>query len=857
MAYEEIINRLTLEQKCALLSGHTAFGTLPIPSAGLPALAFSDGPHGLRHQADTGNHLGVGQSLPATCFPTSVTLANSWDQDLMERVGRALGKEAAAQGVNVLLGPGVNIKRSPLCGRNFEYFSEDPHLAGKMAAAYVRGVQHAGVGACVKHFAANSQETRRQASDSIMDERTLREIYLTAFEIVVTEAAPKALMTSYNLINGTYANESEHLLKDVLRAEWGFDGAVVTDWGGSNDHVAGVRAGSTFEMPASGLDSTRELVAAVKSGRLAEKDLDARVEEAVRLIVETHGALARVEKHFDADAHHFLAREAAAAGAVLLKNEVVEGSASAAPLLPLAAGTKVALIGDFAQAPRYQGAGSSLVNCTRLDTLLDAVAASDLELVGFEPGFERGGAADPKKASAAVALAQAADVVIYCMGLSEAAESEGLDRAHLALDAAQTKLLARVAAANGKVVVLLSAGSVVETAWAQDAKALLYLGLGGQAGAAAALDVLRGRVNPCGRLAETWPLSLKDTPCADRFPSDGLVAEYREGIYVGYRYYLTAGVPVAYPFGHGLSYTSFAYSGIEVAEDGSEVSFVVANVGDVAGAEVAQVYISKKNTRVFRPAQELGGFAKVPLAAGEKRRVTVRLGRRAFRYFNVATNRWEVEGGLYTISVGRSSVDLPLSVRLNVHGTKAPDPYAGLELPSYATGDVRQVSSAQFEALLGRKLPSGRVTLDRNMCLRDVRHGRSPLFWLVGAVVGNMAKKTDASGRPNLSALFAYNMPLRALQKNVGQFVSGGMVNALVREVRGWGVAGVVPAAIVGVACRNIGLFAVVWFLWFFLPLAFELARNRVLNAWGERRLARQGASAVGVGVGVGANKQD
>ena len=510
MKYQDIIAKLSLEQKCALLSGGTVFTTRALPGKGIPAITLSDGPNGVRKQAGAADHLGLNPSVPATCFPTSATVANSWDPALGEAVGAAMGEEAAAQGVSVLLGPGLNIKRSPLCGRNFEYFSEDPYLAGKMAAAYVRGIQKNGIAACPKHFAVNSQELRRMASDSIVDERTLREIYLTGFEMVVKEAQPKTIMSAYNLVNGTYANENAHLLIDILRRDWGFDGAVVTDWGGSNDHALGVKNGSTLEMPAPGGDAIRELMKAVQTGKITEADVDARLEELLELVFTTKAAVDAAPGKFDADAHHALARRAAAQSIVLLKNEN--------SLLPLAKGEKVAVIGDFAQTPRYQGAGSSSVNATRVDNLKDAAEADDITLAGFCAGYERSGTPNPAFVEEAAALARKADVVVLCMGLDESSESEGLDRSHICIPENQKQLLEAVAQANENLVVVLSAGSVVETGWVSRCKAVLHAYLGGQAGAGAIMDVLTGRVNPSGKLAETLPLTYEDTPAARYFP---------------------------------------------------------------------------------------------------------------------------------------------------------------------------------------------------------------------------------------------------------------------------------------------------------------------------------------------------
>lgn len=820
MRHEDMIKKLSLAEKCALLQGATTFGSWPNERAGIPAMEFSDGPSGVRHQAGAADHLGLNASEPATCFPTAVTVANTWDPELGELVGAAMGEEAAAQGVGTLLGPGLCIKRNPLCGRNFEYFSEDPYLAGKMAASYVRGIQSNGIAACPKHFAVNSQETRRQASDSIVDERTMREIYLTGFEICVRESAPKTIMTSYNLVNGTYANENSHLLRDILRDEWGFDGAVVTDWGGSNDHAAGVAAGSTFEMPAPGLGSVRELMDAVTAGTLSEADVDARVDEVIDLVIPAVAAVEAAPRSFDAEAHHALARKVAAAGCVLLKNE--------GDLLPLAPNTKVALIGDFAQTPRYQGAGSSAVNSTKVDSLLDLVGETDLALVGYEPGFERFGGENASKRAAALDLAKRADVVLLCLGLDEIAEVEGAERLTMRLNENQVELAHAVAEVNPNVVVLLSAGSAVETGWVDDARAVLYCALGGQAGAGAALDVVCGAVNPSGKLAETWPVRYEDVPSAASFPSDELNAEYREGPYVGYRYFQTAQVPVAYPFGYGLSYTTFAYSDLEVSE--WDVSFTVTNAGSRAGAEVAQLYVAKPDHVVFRPEQELKGFAKVALEPGESRRVTINLGDKAFRYFNVRTNQWEVEGGTYELRVAASADDVRLVGTVEIAGTGAPNPYDGVDVSPYETADVTCVADAPFAALLGHPIPSGKAEIGRNMCFRDLNHGRSLVFGVVWLVLRTMKRAAERSGKPNLNVLFIWNMPLRALAKMTSGMVDMGLVDALVREVRGFGWGGVVLLAASIALGWGVGAGILLWALWILAPLAIAFVANLVKN---------------------------
>ena len=799
---ELLLKKLTLEEKCALLSGAETFKTRGMPEHGIPQIWLSDGPHGLRKQAGESDHLGLNPSVPATCFPTASAVANSWDAALGEEIGAALGEEAAAQEVSVVLGPGLNMKRNPLCGRSFEYFSEDPYLAGKLAAGYIRGIQSKGVAACPKHFAVNSQETRRMASDSIVDERTLREIYLTGFEIAVKEGHPRSIMSSYNLVNGTYANENKHLLMEILRGEWGFDGAVITDWGGSNDHALGVKNGSTLEMPAPGGDSVRELLAAVESGKISESDIDARLSELLPLVFDTKAALDAAPREFDAAAHHALARRAAAESLVLLKNE---GS-----LLPLAAGSKVAVIGDFAKNPRYQGAGSSMVNSTQVDVLLDKLIDSELNVIGYQQGFDRHGKPDAALQKSACELATQADTVILCMGLDEIAESEGLDRSNLRLAQNQVDLLQAVAAVNPKIVVVLYSGSVVETPWLDNCQALLYAALGGQAGAGAVADTLTGKVNPCGKLAETWPLAYADVPSAADFATRRKTVEYREGLYIGYRYFTTAEKAVRFPFGYGMSYTTFAYS--DMAADEQGVSLTVTNTGSVAGTEIVQLYIAKKNSELFRPAKELKGFARVTLAPGEKQRITITLDDKAFRFWNVKANRWEIEGGEYELLVGASVEDIRLCEKISVHGTATVHPYEDVDLDCYYKGDVLHVSDADFEKLLGHPIPNGKTKIDRNLTLGELNHARSPLGWLVWLVLTILLDVSYKRGKPDLNILFQYNMPLRALAKMTNGAISMGMVDGIVMELQGFWILGLVR-------------------------VIYEAIKNVVLNAQMEKRL--------------------
>ena len=799
---ELLLKELTLEEKCALLSGAETFKTRGMPKHGIPQIWLSDGPHGLRKQAGESDHLGLNPSVPATCFPTASAIANSWDAALGEEIGAALGEEAAAQEVSVVLGPGLNMKRNPLCGRSFEYFSEDPYLAGKLAAGYIRGIQSKGVAACPKHFAVNSQETRRMASDSIVDERTLREIYLTGFEIAVKEGHPRSIMSSYNLVNGTYANENKHLLMEILRGEWGFDGAVITDWGGSNDHALGVKNGSTLEMPAPGGDSVRELLAAVESGKISESDIDARLSELLPLVFDTKAALDAAPREFDAAAHHALARRAAEESLVLLKNE---GS-----LLPLAAGSKVAVLGDFAKNPRYQGAGSSMVNSTQVDVLLDKLIDSELNVIGYQQGFDRHGKPDAALQKSACELATQADAVILCMGLDEIAESEGLDRSNLRLAQNQLDLLQAVAAVNPKIVVVLYSGSVVETPWLDNCQALLYAALGGQAGAGAVADALTGKVNPCGKLAETWPLAYADVPSAADFATRRKTVEYREGLYIGYRYFTTAEKAVRFPFGYGMSYTTFAYS--DMAADEQGVSLTVTNTGSVAGTEIVQLYVAKKNSDLFRPAKELKGFARVTLAPGEKQRITITLDDKAFRFWNVKANRWEIEGGEYELLVGASVEDIRLCEKISVHGTATVHPYEDRDLDCYYKGDVLHVSDADFEKLLGHPIPNGKTKIDRNLTLGELNHARSPLGWFVWLVLTILLDVSYKRGKPDLNILFQYNMPLRALAKMTNGAISMGMVDGIVMELQGFWILGLVR-------------------------VIYEAIKNVVLNAQMEKRL--------------------
>lgn len=777
--HQDLINKMTIEEKAALLSGKGEWQTWNLDRLGIPSIYCSDGPHGIRKQAGAGDHLGLNPSLPATCFPTAATVANSWDESLGEKIGQALGEEAAVQGVDIVLGPGLNIKRSPLCGRNFEYFSEDPYLAGKMAAGYIRGIQRKGVSACPKHFAVNSQELRRMAMNAVVDERTLREIYLTGFEIAVKEGGAKAIMTSYNQVNGTYANENEHLLKDILRDEWGFDGIVITDWGGSNDHVKGVQAGSDLEMPTPGLDSARQIVRAVGEGRLSEEAVDAcvnRMLDAVFTLTKKKKDGQETEE-FDQVAHHVLARKAAEQSAVLLKNE--------GAILPLKEGTRVALIGDFAFEPRYQGAGSSMVNPTKVDKMSDIIADSGLQVVGMAKGYLRSGEKDEVLAKEAQDLVSSADVVLYCFGLDELSESEGVDRNHMRIPQNQIDLLEKLAKANENIVGILSAGAAVEMPWHHCLKAILHGYLYGQAGAGAILDILTGKINPSGRLAETYPVRYEDTPAFRYFPAAERNSEYRESLFVGYRYYDTAKVRVQYPFGFGLSYTTFEYRDLKLDEMG--VEFTLTNTGDRDGAEVVQLYVGMKDAKVFRPEKELKGFQKVFLKAGESKSVRINFDDKTFRYWNVRTQRWETEGGIYRFKVGASCLDSRLEIEAEVPGTTETYPYYTNRMSSYYSGLIQKVDDKEFEELLGTPIPSGKWSGDLtvNDAICQMYYAKSALARFIYKKLTKMKKKSEDAGKPDLNILFIYNMPFRAIAKMTGGMVSMEMAEGMVAVVNG------------------------------------------------------------------------
>ena len=754
-----LVSQLTLEEKASLMSGANFWNTKAIDRLGIPSMMLTDGPHGLRKQGGKADNLGLNKSLPATCFPTAATLASSWDETLVQRVGEALGREAAAQQVGVLLGPGLNIIRNPLGGRSFEYYSEDPYVFGKLAVAQVRGIQSTGVAACPKHFAVNSQEHLRMSIDEVVDERSLHEIYLEGFRRVIVEAQPRVIMSSYNRVNGTYANENMHLLDDILRKTWGFDGIVVTDWGGNNNRVAGLIAGNQLEMPSSGGVTDREIVAAVQTGELEESLLDRRVEELLELVFAADEQIKNAPST-NYDAHHELAVEAATHSIVLLKNDN--------DALPLAQSEKVAVIGDFAKTPRYQGAGSSLVEPTRLDTAYDALVSSGVDIIGYAPGFKRFGTKSGRLIREAMRLAGEAETVLLFLGLDESSEAEGIDRTHMRLPDNQLQLASELTKLGKKLVVILAGGAPVELPFADAVEAIVHGFLGGQGSGRAITDILTGAVNPSGKLAVSYPLCYDDVPSAKYYPGRELTAEHREGMYVGYRYYDTRDVPACYPFGHGLSYTSFACSDIEVSRTG--IKCRVTNTGQVAGAEIVQVYTGAVDSSYHAPRHELKGFAKVSLQPGESRQVEVAFDDHTFAHFDERAGRWVTEPGERLIEIGASSRDIRLSASLTVQGDVSRSANMSRELPAYYAGDVQAVGDDEFARLLGRPLPpsnwdrSAGLTLDSTIAQLSYQNFLGRSCYQVLVLIRNFL---FAVGKPIAAnnLMFVINMPLSKIER--------------------------------------------------------------------------------------------
>lgn len=694
MKYKNIISKMTLEEKASLCVGKDYWNSENIERLNILSIKMSDGPHGLRVQRENGDNLGVNKSEVAICYPSSATIANSWDKNVAYKFGKTLGEEAKSENVNIVLGPGVNIKRSPLGGRNFEYFSEDPYLTGIMATQYVKGLQSNNVGACVKHFAVNNQENRRRTVNVVVDERTLREIYLKAFEMIVKEANPWSVMSAYNKLNGKYCTENEVLL-NILKKEWNFDGIVITDWGAENDRVKGLLAGNELEMPGGRGNGKEEIIQAVKEGKVSEEYLNEIVDRILNIAFKCKV----IEHNYNKEEHHEIAMKLAQESIVLLKNEN--------NILPINK-RKIALIGDMAKNPRYQGAGSSTINPYKVENAYDCFIQNEIE-VDYAKGYNRIETDEDKELiNQAVEVAKNKDVVILFLGLTENYESEGMDRTNLEIPKNQIKLIESIYSVNQNIIVVLSNGAPITMEWKDKAKAIITGYLGGESGAKAMVNCILGKVNPSGKLAETYPIKLEDTPCFNNFPGTEVSVEYKEAIYVGYRYYDKNNIKVLYPFGYGLSYTTFEYSNLNVKNN--IVSFKIKNTGKVKGKEIAQVYVSQCNPTIFKPLKELKGFAKVELEPDEEKEVNITLDDSAFQYYNVQNKKWEIESGEYKILVGKSCESIELECKIHID-SKDEKPEA--DFPEvYRNGKIQNVTDEDFEKLLGKKIPDRYIKLE-------------------------------------------------------------------------------------------------------------------------------------------------
>ena len=751
LKHKDLIEKMTLEEKASLLSGDNFWNTKPVQRLGIPSIMLTDGPHGLRKQGGKADNLGLNKSIPATCFPTAATLANSWDVDMLAEVGRTLAKECHKEQVSVILGPGLNIKRNPLCGRNFEYFSEDPYLTGKLAAAMIRGIEQTGIAACPKHFAVNSQEHLRMTVDEIVDERALRELYLEGFRYAVTEGKPRAIMSSYNKVNGEHANENNHLLKEILIDEWGFDGVIVTDWGGNNERVSGLVAGNQLEMPSSGGVTDQEVIDAVNKGILSEELVNERVDKLLSLVFGSE----KNKQHLEVDykEHHQKATEFAKQSMVLLKNNE--------NILPLKKDQAIAIIGDFAKVPRYQGAGSSLIEPTYLDNAYDALLCRDISIAGYSKGFKRYGGKNASLLNEAVALPQQADIVLLFLGLDEGCEAEGVDRVDMNLRQEQLEVLKKIRQVNQNIVVVLSGGSPVELPIDPEVKAILHGYLGGQGSGEAVASLLVGASVPSGKLAETYPMYYQDIPSHSYYPGKERTSEHRESIYIGYRYFDRAKKEVRYPFGHGLSYTTFEYSDLKI--NGNAVTFCVKNAGAIAGAEIAQLYISKKGSAIFRAEQELKGFQKKTIEPGETKTFQIELDDHAFAFYHVGEKKWVVEPVEYEIRVGASSREIRLTTQVPVTGEAVENPYEERPIGLYVSGEIHDLSSADFARLYGNPLPNPLWDRNAELTMKDTigqgKYKRSTgrfLSWLLITVRKYFLLREEPISANNI--FFAQNM---------------------------------------------------------------------------------------------------
>ena len=789
---QDLIGQMTLQEKASLCSGLDFWHLKGLPRLGVPSIMVTDGPHGLRKGLGDSTQIDLAETLPATCFPTASALAASWNRELVYEVGQALAEECKAAGVSVLLGPGANIKRSPLCGRNFEYFSEDPYLSGEMAKSHINGVQSLGIGTSLKHYAVNNQEFRRMTINAVVDERALREIYLAGFEIAVKGAQPWTVMGAYNQVNGTYACEHPDLLGKILQEEWGHQGLAITDWGAMNQRVEALAAGLAVEMPGPNPANDGALAAAVEEGLLDEKILDRIVEKILSLIFKAQENLAE-NFQYDREAHHGLARRAAGEGAVLLKNQD--------HVLPLDKGARVGLIGEMALKPRFQGAGSSLVNPYRVDSIYqEVIEIASQDGVSYAPGYSlEGFEVDQDLVQEAVAVARAAEVVVICAGLPDNFEVEGLDREHMALPENQNQLIEAMAAENDRVVVVLSNGSPVEMPWIDQVQAVLEGYLGGQADEGAVADILYGVVNPSGRLAETFPVRLEDTPCHDYFPGGPRTVEYRESLFVGYRFYETVGKEVLFPFGHGLSYTTFSYSDLMLSasqiSEGEKLkaSLTVKNTGDRAGMEVVQLYVKPTAPTAFRPVKELKAFTKVALQPGEEKKIRFELERRAFAHYSTSVKAWQVETGEYQVLVGTSSRDIRCQRVVWIESSQSEAPISERDRSSAYRNFPADavVSQKDFKFLMGKDVPEN-LAEQKGMYTLNTPAGDLSGSWAGRWFLRFLEKqieelvKDDPDG-PNALMMreVVKGLPLRSIALMGGERINPGMLDGLLDIVNG------------------------------------------------------------------------
>lgn len=790
--YSKIIEEMTVDEKISMLSGANFWNTKAIERLGIPSMMLTDGPHGLRKQGGKADHLGLNASIPSTCFPTAATLANSWDRDLAREMGELLGIEAVKEQVSVLLGPGLNIKRNPLCGRNFEYFSEDPYLSGHMAAGLIRGIESMGISSCPKHFAVNSQEKLRMTIDEVVDIRALHEIYLEGFRIAL-KAKPKAIMTAYNKVNGTYANENQYLTLQTLKTRFGFNGLIVTDWGGNNDRVEALKVGNQLEMPSSGGITDIELKAAFEAGEISEVMINRAVSDILDIVYTTRAGietnLEYAKRAYDIDVHNAKAVRIAEKSIVMLKNEV----------LPLDSRAKIGIIGDFAFKPRYQGAGSSLIEPTQIDSAVSVFESGTFEVVGSERGFKRYGQKSLKLAKKAVRLAKASEYVLFYMGLDESSETEGLDRLQMTIMENQIEVLKQVYAVNKNIVIVLAGGAPIELDFEKYGRSILHGYLGGQGVNQALYNIISGKVNPSGKLAETYPLKWSDVLSSKYYPGNEATSEHRESIYVGYRYFETAGIDVRYPFGFGLSYTEFTYSNLEITSEG--VSCTITNSGEVAGSEIVQLYVGLDKSNIFRSKKELKGFEKVYLEPGSSQNLTIEFDEHTFSYFNTTTDEWEQELGIYTVEIGASVQDIRLkgNIELVSHNPSGNQIkvdrvvltdglYDRERLANYFDLSSGEIPREQFELLYGSVLPVSNWDRTASLTMNDVI-AQSEYQGILGRGIYRLLKFTNKLllklERPILAnyVYFLIYMPWRQVSRFSGGKISEGKVEKLLGKL--------------------------------------------------------------------------